>query len=78
MQYPDGQLARLGDVIEVWSGNKGVVVCSLDTGEYTSSYPESDWQHLQRGVLVESEAAGLIHYIQPEKTMRLISRQTPI
>jgi len=35
MKYPYGTLARLGDKILVWEGNEGVVVCSMDTDEYS-------------------------------------------
>jgi hypothetical protein len=31
MRYPDGQIARRGDRVRLWSGGEGTVVCSLDT-----------------------------------------------
>jgi len=36
MKYPDGQEAKLGDQVELWSGNQGMVVCSIDAGEYAA------------------------------------------
>jgi hypothetical protein len=76
MKYPDGAEARMGDRVELWEGNIGVVVCSIDTNEYSAAYTQDDCeQFLGAGVLILSEAAGLIHYKEPETTMRLLSRQ---
>jgi hypothetical protein len=74
MKYPDGAEARMGDRVELWEGNIGIVVCSIDTNEYSAAYPRDAWERLGPGVLVLSEAAGLIHYKEPETKMRLLSR----
>lgn len=76
MRYADGQIVRIGDQVELWAGNDGVVVCSLDTDEYTESYPRRDWEYLGKGVLVLSEQGGLMHYPEPNEEMRLRKRQT--
>jgi hypothetical protein len=78
MRYPDGQEARLGDRVQLWEHNEGTVVCSLDTNEYTSDYPRERWQYLGSGVLILSEAAGLIHYKEPEPTTKLLFRGGPV
>lgn len=72
MKYPDGTLARLGDKILIWEGNEGVVVCSMDTDEYSEEYPKETFGYLKQGIMVLSEKAGLIHYVQPEAGMRLL------
>jgi hypothetical protein len=74
MKYPDGNHVRLGDHVSLWDGNEGTVVCSIDTGEYSAAYPKEQWDHLGSGVLVLSEKAGLIHYQEPERTMKLLRR----
>lgn len=74
MKYPSGAIAHLGDRVKLWDGAIGEVVCSIDTGEYSAKYTESEWGYLQRGVLVESPQAGLIHYLEPEPEMILIER----
>ena len=76
MKYPDGAEARIGDHVELWDDNLGIVVCSIDTNEYSTAYPRDAWAQLGAGVLILSERAGLIHYMEPEATMRLLSRQT--
>ena len=65
MKYPSGEDVRLGDRVSLWADADGVVVCSLDTSEYSTDYPEKQWSYLKSGVLVLSPQAGLIHYIEP-------------
>ena len=74
MKYPDGKEVLLGDKVELWEGNKGVVVGDLDKAQYSSGYAKEDWEYLGSGILVTSQQAGLTHYRAPEKTMRLLSR----
>jgi len=50
------------------------VVCSMDTDEYSEDYPREAFAYLKGGIMVLSEKAGLIHYVQPEDDMRLIAR----
>ena len=75
MKYPDGREAHVGDRVELWNGNEGVVVCSIDAGEYSDAYPREQWEYLQSGVLILTQQAGLIHYIQPERQMKLLHRE---
>lgn len=77
MNYPDGKEVRLHDKVRLWAGAEGVVVCSLDTGEYSIAYPEAEWGYLKNGVLILSDAAGLIHYTRPEASLALIERRDP-
>jgi len=74
MHYADGREVCLGDRVELWPGNEGAVVCSIDTKEYSSVYPKEQWEYLGNGVLVLSEKAGLVHYSRPEPTLRLLAR----
>jgi hypothetical protein len=58
MRCPEGQEVRLGDQVVLWAGCEGVVVCSIDTGEFSDDYPEADCAHLERGVLIASSEGG--------------------
>jgi hypothetical protein len=75
MDYPDGKKVMLGDRVKLWEGCHGTVVCSIDGDEYTPEYPRADWAYLKNGVLVESDQAGLIHYLRPERTFALVERR---
>lgn len=74
MQYTDGQQVKIGDRVSLGNDSFGVVVCSIDAGEYTETYPEAAWSYLNKGVLVEFEQYGLIHYESPEPDLKLVSR----
>ncbi|HEU0146702.1 MAG TPA: hypothetical protein VFR21_07465 [Bradyrhizobium sp.] len=65
----------MGERVELLEGNLGVVVCSIDTNEYSAAYRQDHWAYLGAGIVVLSEAAGLIHSIAPETSMRLLSKQ---
>ncbi|WP_181591875.1 hypothetical protein [Mesorhizobium atlanticum] len=47
----------------------------MDTDEYSEEYPKEAFGYLERGIMVLSEKAGLIHYVKPEIDMRLIERK---
>jgi len=74
MKYQSGDVVKVGDIVELWEGCKGEVVCSLDDNEYTVDFNKEEWSYLECGVLVMSEKMGLIHYTALADNMRLISR----
>jgi hypothetical protein len=43
MKYANGQHVAVGDRVELWRDRQGIVVCSIDTGEFTVDYPKSEW-----------------------------------
>jgi len=44
-------------------GYLATIVVIVDEGLYSDRYPETEWRDvLKRGILVEDEQAGLIHY----------------
>lgn len=74
VKYGDGQEVRLGDQVKLGNDSGGVVVCSIDTHEYTAEYPEAQWSHLKKGVMVKFPQFGLIHYEEPEPDLVLVGR----
>jgi hypothetical protein len=72
MKYPDGREVRLGDTVALESDQRGIVVCSIDTGEYSAAYARAQWGYLDAGILVEFPSYGLIHYKEPEADLRLV------
>jgi hypothetical protein len=75
MRYSDGQEAKVGDKVQCWDGCIGVVVASMDTDEYSAEHPREAWGHLAKGVMIDTDKAGLIHYTEPEPTMVLLERR---
>jgi len=49
------------------------VVCSIDAGEFTSEYLETDWAYLKAGVLIRTDAGDLFHYTEPHEDFELIA-----
>jgi hypothetical protein len=65
---------RLGDKVRLGEDTGGVVVCSIDTAEYSDEYPQSAWGYLKKGVMISFPKYGLIHYEDTEEGLQLISR----
>ncbi|MGF1528204.1 MAG: hypothetical protein ACFCBW_15605 [Candidatus Competibacterales bacterium] len=76
MKYPNGDLAHIGDRVRL-GNEEGIVVCSIDTEEYSEEHPKEQWSYLGKGVMVEFRKFGLIHYEEPENDLRLIARAKP-
>ena len=74
MKYPTGEIVHPGDKVTLGSSTTGVVVCSIDTREYSRNYPEAAWAYLEEGVLIESPELGLVHRAQPETELGLLER----
>lgn len=74
MKYSSGEVANLGDKVALGDGASGEVVCSLDTGEFSSHFPRTEWAYLKRGVLINFPKYGLIHYQISEPDLELLER----
>lgn len=74
MKYSDGQEIRLGDKVRLGQDEGGVVVCSIDTSEFSDAYPMSQWGYLKKGVMINFPLYGLIHYEESEPDLQLIGR----
>ncbi len=65
MKYPDGTEARIGDRVQFSNGEKGTIVFSIDTTEYSNEFPEEQWSYLKKGVMIKTDKGALIHYEDP-------------
>jgi len=65
----------IGDEVHVFEDCTGVVVCVIDSGEYSSEFPEEDWAYLEKGVLIRTSSGRLIHFIEPDEDLCLIKRR---
>ena len=77
LKYADGQEVRLRDRVSLGQDRRGVVVCSIESGEYTPQHPEAQWGYLKRGVMIEFALYGLVHYEDPEPDLQLVARAQP-
>ncbi len=60
--YSDGSTARIGDDVDLGDGDSGVIVALIEEGAYLPNFAKEDWDYLTSGVLIETRAAGLVHY----------------
>jgi len=75
MNYATGESIKLGDRVNLRNDFGGIVVCMIDSGEYSMAYPEAQWSYLKKGVLISFPMYGLIHYEETvEPSVRLIAR----
>jgi hypothetical protein len=74
MRYTDGQRVMLGDKGRLGDDDGGVVVCSIDTGDYSDEAPEGQWGYLKRGAVISFPKFGLIHHETAEPDLVLIAR----
>jgi hypothetical protein len=49
------------------------VVCSLDTNDFTSEYPEAEWAYLKSGIVVKTDSGETFHYTEPDEDFELVS-----
>jgi hypothetical protein len=75
LKYSDGQEVKVGDQVKLGHDDGGVVVCSIDTGEYSDDHSEAQWGYLRKGVMIAFPKYGLIHYEEPEPGLQLIARK---
>ena len=73
MKYADGQEIMLGDHVKLGADECGIVVASIDTGEYTAENPAAQWAYLTTGVVIKFPSFGLIHYKESESDLKLIN-----
>ena len=74
MKYSDGQIVQIHDKVELWHGCSGVVVCFIDTDEYSPDYLKENWAYLKSGVMIMSEKSGLFQYTEAPEDLRLLER----
>ena len=75
MYYTDGQKVRLGGIVKLVNDDSGVVVCSMDSNEYSNEYTEADWSYLKNGAMIVFVKEGLMHY-EDVTDLRLVSRKS--
>lgn len=53
--------------------SEGIVVCVIDTKQFSEGYPEG-WSYLGKGMLIETERWGLVHYPEIDADVTLVER----
>jgi len=56
------------------AGERGTVVCSIDTDEYTNDFTAEHWRYLKKGVLIDFPKWGLIYFDEADQDLVLVVR----
>ncbi len=72
MKYADGRRVTVGDRVKLWDDEYGIVVCSIDTGEFTKEFPKAAWTYLNSGILIQTDDGELFHYNEPDEDFELV------
>ena len=75
MKYADGEEIEPGDVVQIDVIYRGKVMVSMDTKRALPGW-EADWDYLERGIMVYTDFAGLVHYT-PEAADELVLLDRP-
>ena len=46
-------------------GDKGVIIASMDTGEFKDEASKLDWEYLATGIMVRTDAGALVRFGEP-------------
>jgi hypothetical protein len=68
----------LGDRVKLGEDACGIVVASMDSGEYSQEHPAAQWAYLKKGVMIEFPKYGLIHCEESEPDLQLIERASKL
>lgn len=74
MRYADGRLVHLGDTICFRAKNLGVVVCSIDTDEYSADFSKGKYDHLEKGIFIEFSNNEIIYLEEYTDGLVLVGR----
>jgi hypothetical protein len=76
MKYPDGQTVHIGDKLLI-DGDEAVAVFSIDTGEFSETFPKDDWTYLKKGVMFQTKRLGLVFQEETSGDLELLERKSP-
>lgn len=74
MKYVDGQEIQVGDRVRMGDDDGGIVVCDIEAGNFSPSYPKSEWDYLNEGVVIVFPRYGVLHMTEAESDLELIAR----
>jgi hypothetical protein len=75
MKYSDGIEMRVGDRVRIRNGDTGIIVASMDTGEFSPDFPRENWNDLKTGIMVLTDKGALVRFDEPFP-QKVVSRVT--
>jgi hypothetical protein len=72
-----GHKVVLGSRVQLWSQQHGTVVCDFDTGEFSEGFPETEWNYLKVGSLIQMDSGEIYHYEEPDEDFVVLEDVVP-
>ncbi|QEH44956.1 hypothetical protein [Aggregatibacter actinomycetemcomitans] len=72
--YGINQPIKLGDAV-VYAGEIGGIVAIIEDDLYTNEYSKENWSYLEKGFLTDINEYRLLHFVEPNEDLVLLSRK---
>lgn len=56
---------HVGDRVQIKNGDTGIIVASLDSGEFSPGYAKENWEDLKTGIVVLTDKGALVRFDEP-------------
>jgi hypothetical protein len=73
MNYASGAPVRVGDDVDLGQGQLGQVVGIIQERRYRADYKSSDWDYLEKGILIRT-SFGEVRLEEPDEDLELVAR----
>lgn len=73
VSYQTGEEIRVEDNV-LFGEARGKVVFVIDSQQFSSEYPQTEWAYLENGIGIETDKYGLIHETKPDEDLVLLNR----
>lgn len=76
MLLSDNTNATTGDLLDLDGGMYGIVLIDFDENTAVDESLKKAWRHIERGLLVYCKEIGIVHYLNADPDIRLLSVTT--
>ncbi len=73
MNYASGTPVLIGDEVDLGQGQIGHVVGLIEERQYRTGYTISDWDYLEKGILIKTPF-GELRLDEPDEDLELVAR----
>jgi hypothetical protein len=75
MNYASGAPVCIGDEVDLGQGQIGQVVGIIQERRYRLDYKSSDWDYLEKGILIKT-TFGELRLEEPDEDLELVARSS--
>ena len=75
-RYHTGEEVHIGDRVR-YAGHPGIIVFVIDRSEFSPEFPAANWDDEKTGIMLKTEAYGLVMLQKPDEDVEFLGRGTP-